>query len=279
MQKYLCVVIVICLSSIWLSCKKTHQPAPDVPATPGGGEPVVDKGIYADSVFYVQANRNTVQPLTTDAGTYSSAPDGMKLDERTGEIDVNASETGLKYKVTFSPANGGDAITRTVIISGINYEDKIYNLAKGDSIAAPIYNADPKLKLPAGSNNTFDQGGGCKKAGIDVNRGNALINLASSVRSQGIDTGATEQVKLEYRLGDGSKNSLNGLDVKIYFYRTASEIPKYLTELLATRKAQGLSVAGQQTGVIPGNFSLASLTRVNRNVVRARPPCILVVSR
>jgi hypothetical protein len=185
----------------------------------------------------------------------------------------------LKYKVTFSPATGGAAITKTVIISGINYQDKIYNLAQGDSIAVPIYNADAKLSLPTGSNNTFDQGGGCKKAGIDVNTANARINLASSVRLQGIDTGATQQVKLAYRLSDGSQSSLNGLEVKIYFYRTASEIPQYLTDLLATRKAQGLSVTNQHVALNSGGISLASVTHASSKPVKARPPCIIVVSR
>ncbi|TFF36110.1 hypothetical protein [Mucilaginibacter psychrotolerans] len=272
MQKYFHIVIVVWLLGMCLSCKKGQAPAPD-------GGSIIDNGIYGDSVFYIQANGNTIKSLITDAGDYTSAPDGLRLDERTGEIDVNSSETGLKYKVTFSPDNGAAAITKTVIISGINYEDKIYNLAKGDSIAAPIYNADTKLALPAGNNNTFDQGGGCKKAGIDVNTANARINLAASVRSQGIDTGATQQVKLAYRLTDGSQSSLNGLEMKVYFYRTASEIPQYLTDLLAARKAQGFSVTSQQVAEHPAGISLFSIARVTSKPVKARPPCIIVVSR
>lgn len=275
MDKRSYFIAFACLLCLLCSCTKDKGIKPPVPpvTTVTGSE-----GIYADSLHFIQAATTIVKPSVTAPGTFSSVPEGLKIDVNTGEIDVNKSETGLKYRVTFMPQTGNPQ-TSTVIISGINYEDKIYNLSKGDSIAVPIYNADGKLGLPgAGNSNLFDESGGCKKAGIAVGATDAKINLALSVRNQGIDTGATQEVKLAYRINDNSNKALNGLDVKIYFYRTVNEIPQYLTDLIAERKRTILNTGTGITVQKAIPFTLASLA-VNAKLSRPRPPCIIVVSR
>ncbi len=161
---------------------------------------------------------------------------------------------------------------------GYYYLDKIYNLAAGDSIATPVYNADNTLAIPdAGNGTAFDENGGCGKAGIVVDAGNAKINLAKSVRNQGIDTGATQEVKLVYHINDGSNKAPNGLDVKIYFYRTAAEIPQYLTDLLNARKG---TVYGDALAPMTAlALSASPVAFAKAKPTRTRPPCIIVVSR
>ncbi|ASU36297.1 hypothetical protein MuYL_4412 [Mucilaginibacter xinganensis] len=240
---------------------------------PAGTDPKI--ALYGDSVFYIQSADLLVKPVVTKAGTYSSLPEGLKIDEVTGEIDVNKSETGLKYQVTFTPADASGSQVNYVVISGINYEDKIYNLSAGDSVATPIYNANARLTMPdAGLDNVFDESGGCKNAGIAVDPKNARINLAQTVRNQAIDTGATQEVKLAYRINDKSEKALNGLNVKIYFYRNASEIPQYLIDLINERKTTIL-----YSGAIIRSFALnTSGLKVNvKKPARPRPPCIIVV--
>lgn len=269
----LSLLSLFCTLLLLFSCKK-GQTSTNVPIDQS-------KGIYMDSVFYIQSSEYNVKPAITVAGTYASSPEGLEIDNKTGEINVNKSETGLKYRVTFTSAVSGETKASQIIISGINYLDKIYNLAAGDSIAEPIYNANAKLLLPnTGTANLFDENGGCKKAGIAVSTTTAKINLAQSVRSQAIDTGATEEVKLAYRINDGSNKALNGLNVKIYFYRNVKEIPQYLTDLLNARKTSILSI-GPADQPMPGSMqSLMSIAAAKvQSVARPRPPCIIVVSR
>jgi hypothetical protein len=169
-----------------------------------------------------------------------------------------------------------------VIISGVNYADKIYNLSAGDSIAAPVYNANFNMAPPGGSANVFDETSNCKNAGIIIGSTDGIINLAQTVRNQAIDTGATAQVKLAYRINDASEKALNGLEMKIYFYRTAAEIPQYLTDILNQRKGTILT----SNSILPANVqstrltvnSLATLAK-STAPARPRPPCIIVVSR
>jgi len=272
MRQRLLFLFFCLLIGFGFSCKK------DKSNPPVKVVPVNKPKLYADTVLFVQVSGVVVHPVNTAAGSYTSIPDGLQIDAITGDIDVNSSETGLKYKVTFTPADGSAVKTSFIIISGINYLDKIYNLAAGDSIATPVYNADNTLAIPDARNGTaFDENGGCGKAGIVVDAGNAKINLAKSVRNQGIDTGATQEVKLVYHINDGSNKAPNGLDVKIYFYRTAAEIPQYLTDLLNARK--GMVYGDALAPMTSLALSASPVAFAKAKPTRTRPPCIIVVSR
>ncbi|HZX59799.1 MAG TPA: hypothetical protein VFE54_13775 [Mucilaginibacter sp.] len=276
MYKRLILMVVAGAMCVTISCRKDRtKPVPVHP---------VSNSIYGDSVLFVQpsVSHYIVSPVNLKDGTYSVIPDGLKIDPATGSIDVNQSETGLKYKVLFTPTGSNIAETSYIIISGINYQDKIYNLATGDSIAMPIYNANIHATLPGINNgSSFDNNSGCKNAGIEVDPNTAEINLAKSVRDQGIDTGSTQEVKLVYKINDDSHQATNGLDVKVYFYRTASEIPQYLLDILNARKGlifDSAPPAPLQIQTIRAK-TLASITFSSQQPARPRPPCIIVVSR
>jgi len=269
--------IVICITLQQLSCKK------DKPAQLHTVQ-TVSNALYADSILFINdaGSKNIVMPLSAAPGTFTSFPDGLKVDDNSGAIDVNSSETGLKFQVTFTPADGSKVKSTFIIISGINYKDKIYNLSTGDSVAKPIYNANNRNAIPQlNSGSTFDNDGGCKNAGIEVNPADGTINLAKSVRDQRIDTGSTQEVKLQYKINDQSRMATNGLDVKIYFYRTASEIPQYLTDLLKERQTTILTENPSTVSpfVRASIKSFSAIARSAQRLSRPRPPCIIVVSR
>src|SRR5687767_10797834 len=89
--------------------------------------------LYADSIFYLKSGsaEQIAYPLERRAGKYSSFPFGLVLDERTGAINVSKSETGLRYMVFFD-GEDGRSDSGTIVLSGINYPDHYYILAKGD---------------------------------------------------------------------------------------------------------------------------------------------------
>ncbi|MBB3056695.1 hypothetical protein [Mucilaginibacter gotjawali] len=271
MYKWLIFLVLLFAFFIQSSCKKDKAPAVNIPVQ------VIP--LYADSILYIKnANQNIVYPVGPAQGSYTSFPDGLKIDQSTGAIDVNNSETGLKFKVTFTDQSSGNAKTAYVTISGINYRDKIFNLAAGDSIATPIYNADAGAPIPQINNgSTFDTNSGCKNAGIEVNPVDGTINLAKSVRDQLIDTGSTQEVKLQYKINDQSREALNGLNVKIYFYRNAGEIPQYLQDILTERKTTILAAPINRFASLAA--APMAFTSAQNKPGRPRPPCIIVVSR
>src|ERR1700759_804191 len=115
------IIMLVCLACLLVSCHKDKPSAPQTiqpvdvdttkpPVVPPPTTPpvVVTNGtLYSDSILYVNnLDDYSVSPVNTKAGTYSSLPDGLKIEETTGAINVNKSETGLKYMVTFTPADG-----------------------------------------------------------------------------------------------------------------------------------------------------------------------------
>src|SRR5882724_7319147 len=75
--------------------------------------PVVKPLSYGDSVFYVrnQVGDYIVYPTETRKGLYLGFPDGIEIDDNSGAITVNKSETGLRYKISFIPNGTTDTIS------------------------------------------------------------------------------------------------------------------------------------------------------------------------
>lgn len=112
---------------------------------------------YNDTIFYYREQPSYVEAVKNpQSGTYGAYPLGMVIDAATGTIDVNASESGLKYRVWFVPAGSSDTCTRHVTISGVNYLSKVYQLTTSDTLARPFYNAVRDLPPPCGDDDDDD---------------------------------------------------------------------------------------------------------------------------
>ncbi|MCU0324587.1 MAG: hypothetical protein MUF45_04965 [Spirosomaceae bacterium] len=95
---------------------------------------------YSDTLFFKSNTINYIEPVTTGfAGTYGAYPEGLEIDPTTGDIDVNASEAGLRYKVYFVPQSTTDTCYQYVTIAGIDFMSAVYDLDSDDSLAIPSY--------------------------------------------------------------------------------------------------------------------------------------------
>ncbi|GEO10240.1 hypothetical protein [Segetibacter aerophilus] len=231
------------------------------------------QSIYTDSVFYVKGTADFfVSPAQPRAGTYFSFPDGLALNETTGVINVNKSDAGLKYRVSFVETGKKDTLTNFITISGINYLDGFYNLAKGDSILKPVYNADKNAAVPGINNGTtFDVDLALNSQGCKVNATSAEINLAQTVRN-GVFGGTPSnndrhEFEMTYRINDNSSLATNRLKVKLYFFNSMSEVTPEAFDIIASR---------QGTIIGPGNTTPAPLAL---KAAKPRPPCIFIVGR
>jgi hypothetical protein len=276
------VVMGFCLCLFVLGCNKTNTSN----ATPN---PTAPKSLsYGDSVFYL-ANQSTdysVSPQISVTGTYSAFPDGLNLDQNTGVIDVSKSETGLKYRISFVPASGGDSIFTTILISGINFLDGFYKLNTADSIARPVYNANASLSLPGLSNGSqFDEGSKCSSNGCTVDVGNGQINLAQTVRN-GV-FGATpsnndrHEFDLDYRINDKSNKAFNTIRVKLYYFDTMNDVTQEVYDIISSREGTIIDA----NALLTSNFPIMAVNSSNAvngiatKSAKPRPPCIFIVSR
>ncbi|HYE56809.1 MAG TPA: hypothetical protein VD996_18310 [Chitinophagaceae bacterium] len=258
-----------------VSCKKNNA----------GGEPGANYSLsYGDSIIYLQntAGDYKVSPITPMKGSYSAFPEGLEMDETTGEINVSESETGLRYRITFTPADGSRSYSTTVLLAGINYLDAFYILARNDTVSRAVYNADLASAVPVSPGKTvFDIGGKCSREGIAINPQDGSINLAKTIRNgffgRHPDNDSREEFELRYKIDDKSGQSEHRVKIKLYYYDTMKDVDKKYFELLKEREGT-LLWANNTTG---GNEIISGVTGVNGISGRAapRPPCIFIIGR
>lgn len=248
-------------------CKKTGI------GDDGTGGGVGQRLDYGDSILFLHnhAGDHIQFPTQNIPGRYFSFPEGLQLNSITGEINVTQSESGLRYKVYLIPEGRNDTLSTTVLVSGINYFDKIYNLSMHDTIAPAIYNGSISRTIPGGSQ--FDVGNGCNALGCNVQTLNGSINLKQTIRN-GVfggsyipQNGTSKEFDLIYKINDASDKSTNKIRIKLYYYNTAADMDQSLVDLLNDR-------IGTVFGTIPAGTSAGSAAA---RIARPRPPCIIIV--
>lgn len=224
---------------------------------------------YGDSILYLKPTSGDyiVYPTSPRDGTYSGFPEGIEIDDKTGAINVNKSETGLRYRITHTAPDGTKTETK-VVLSGITFRDLFYYLSAGDSVALPVYNADESRVLPVSGSN-FDDGNTANSSGCSVKTDNGKINLAETIRNgvfgSPAHNDAQEEFEIKYRVNDGSGKSLNKLKVKLYWYNTINDVPQYLWDILNDRKNQGVFLKGD-------------LAARPDQLAKPRPPCVIIIA-
>lgn len=252
----------------------------------GTDSPAAYKLSYGDSVFYIRnaAGDYIISPTEVKTGgSYTGFPEGIEIEETNGQINISKSETGLRYRITYKNTSTGDSSSTIILISGINYYDKVYNLSNNDTTALPVYNASMSRSIP--SNSIFDEGNGCNGVGVAVDVNAATINLAQTVRSGlfGVipKNGEVREVEMKYRVNDGSNKSLNSLKVKLYYFNTAADISPEYIQLLKDREGTilGANTGSGLTGITPEIISGTAGSGTFQGFARPRPPCIFIVGR
>jgi len=218
---------------------------------------------YGDSILYLQpVNGNyTVEPVNNKGvqGTYLAWPEGLVINATTGVINITQSETGIRYNVAFVKKGTTDTCKSTLILGGVSYIDSIYVLSKNDTLAAPVFNANPNASpVCDGSDDTdypdngnhngnnkcqFDNdtsSQGANKQKLRVRTISGIINLKKSLEDgllgKNPKNGHFKKVKIEYRLNDNSKKADQKITVQVMYYDKVSNIPNDLKQDVATKR-------------------------------------------
>jgi hypothetical protein len=223
---------------------------------------------YGDSIVYLQpkvSGNYTVQPVNNVgvAGTYFSWPEGLDIDKTTGVIDVSNSETGVRYKIGFVKKNTTDTCVSQLIVGGLTYLDAIYVLDQNDTLAKPVFNANPLAGAPCDASDDSDypdnNGNGNNKCVFDddspgnkandqklrVRTKSGFINLKKSVADglfgPNLKNGDSKKVKIMYRLNDSSKKAQQKITVQVIYYDKVSNIPTSLKQEINSKRTSMLS--------------------------------------
>ena len=211
-------------------------------------------------------------------GVYLSWPEGLKLNRNTGSINLSQSETGVRYKIAFVKQGTTDTCISQLIIGGMTYLDKIYAMDQNDTLAKPIFNADPfgpsicdasdDSDYPDNNNSgnnrcSFDNAAPGSKANdqrLRVRTTSGIINLKRSLNDglfgPNVKNGDFKLIPIQYQLNDGSSKAVQSVTVKVMYYDKVSNIPTALQQEISDK-----------------NLSMYSYQIVNG---RPRPPYIII---
>ena len=218
---------------------------------------------YGDSILYLKPKAGGdffVSPINNSGvqGTYLSWPEGLKINQNSGVINLSQSETGVRYKVAFVKSGTTDTCISQLIIGGMTYLDNIYVLEQNDTLAKPVFNADPFLTSicdasddsdypdsNANGNNkcAFDDAAPGQKANelkLRVRTKSGIINLKKSVADglfgPVLRNGDSKRVPIQYRLNDGSQKAVQTLTVQVIYYDKVSSIPVSLIQEVSSKR-------------------------------------------
>ena len=245
---------------------------------------------YPDTLFHIRPDQAyLINPVNALNGSFTVVPEGLAIDPNTGVINVNSSETGLKYKITFTPA-GFDQVCETfVTIGGVNYLDGIYVLSQNQLTASPVYNGVPGLALPCEDDDDDDDDDDDSSCDFDAENptGQLLKDLGFEISSKGVIdlqktvengtfgstpvNGTILDVDLYYQLNDLSALALNKIPLRFFYYNKLSDVPQeVLDDIEEKRKLINESPVGKNS-----NFRMLETVRP---AGKPRPPYVVIVA-
>ncbi|MFN3759823.1 MAG: hypothetical protein ACK4SF_11445 [Algoriphagus aquaeductus] len=256
----------------------------------GSGEIDCSTFAYPDTLFVITPGQtNLVNPLNSLEGEYSASPSGLAINPSTGAIDVNASDTGLKYKISFTPAGTDQTCDFFVTIGGINYLDGVYILSRNETLANPVYNGVVGLPLPCtddddedddddddddDSSCKFDPDDILKNLGIEVSS-KGVIDLKKTVENGTFGSvpvnGTIVDVELLYQLSDLSALAQNRIPLRFFYYAKFSDIPQAVLDDIEEKRKLINEVSTPNSS----NFRLSETVRP---AGKPRPPYVVIVA-
>lgn len=240
---------------------------------------------YGDSLFFLknQTGNYTILPVSRPnaSGIFKSIPIGLVIDSVSGRINITQSETGIRYKIYYVAANETAIDSVKLVISGIDYKDAIYEIARTPNAydtAFPIYNARPGLVLPCGDDDedgdgsiddddnqcVFDEtdvdddgnddipGVIQDKLLVDIKKGTIDVEAsfnAGIFGSTDPGNGVNKDFTFYYRLQDASNRALNKITVRVYHFNRVSDIPQSLLDTLNLRNSISTAVNSRSNKV------------------------------
>ena len=192
------------------------------------------------------------------AGYFSAYPRGLDIDRNTGEIDINNSNTGIRYTIEFTPC-GQEYVARTaIVICGIFYQGKISSISGEKMVASSPYyfghgpNWDvPSEKTPDGKFGYIPDGirPTANLNGLVIDSATGIINLEKTITNGALgfregskrpENGTSKEFKIYYQLNTAEqKGVINYTSLRIHYFNTKDDIPD---ELLVRIRQQKNSV-------------------------------------
>lgn len=201
------------------------------------GEP----GYFVSIPFTTQLGRPTFKDGTSIDGTFTVEPQGLDLNPNTGVFDVNGSESGAVYTVTYTSKDRLIVCQTKVTIAGFDYKDTVIDVSADTAIVSPTA-ARPGREPLGGA--FVEQGDeprlvfANETGAIDLKATLQVIDSLdfSDTEQQAIPEGYSREFTITYQYSEpdvtGESPPESDLEIILYWFPDFESIPEDLRDLV-----------------------------------------------
>lgn len=204
-----------------------------------------DGNIFIPTGKGVQLITPTLQD-TVGGGTFTVEPEGLDMDSKTGTININTSEAGIEYYITYTSLDGNNTCETSLIVSGIDYPSDTFRLTNEERyVVEPFLDANPDQTAPVG---IYDQPGQfgrpelqpASEFGLAIDGRTGAIDLRQTIanlREMGVivENGFSREYEIVYAL-EGKPGLVSSIKVVVFFWESIEEVPQELLNILAEKQ-------------------------------------------
>ncbi|MDF9796169.1 hypothetical protein OKW21_001432 [Catalinimonas alkaloidigena] len=213
-------------------------------------EPVITEcKLDYGKILFIPGEDMFASPQNSDqkefTGTFSAKPNGLDIDPETGIINIDLSEPGLLYEVSFISEDGLTRCTTQILIAGIDYPDVIIDFSNPEetSLIEPAINRNnPDFEAAI----DFDPQGQVQEQGISfaetdedtppgtINLRQTFINL--ELLGVEITDGFTREFIVPYIYRGGNTVVEGSIPIQIYWFE--EEVPEELQQWIGRKNQE-----------------------------------------
>lgn len=246
---------------------------------------------YPQNKFFISPNPgNTVAPVVEPnelKGFFTAQPAGLEIDYQTGVIDINQSDTGIRYRVTFTPASNDEPSHFDLVISGVDYVDNVFYLddQPENLILRPFLDGDVKrdFNLPSTAYDLPDRKQlTASYFNLAINTNTGEIDLHQTLRDNALGVGqfglnlrpangACKEFSINYQVE--GQEAINTTTIRLYYFDSAKDVPDYLLNQVNKHR----SYLGLEAVALPNRFVKREALNIVMDANGKKPPNIILL--
>ncbi|MGB3588235.1 MAG: hypothetical protein WBA23_16920 [Tunicatimonas sp.] len=179
-------------------------------------------------------------------GNFSAYPSGLDISPEKGIVNIKTSTSGVQYFITYISKDKKTICQTTLLITGVDYPERIINFDKEESILSPEFNEPDDSRLTFGSYEASPS----ELVFVENQQGqlDGSINIRETViaiqdqefQGEQLPEGFARDYTINYVLFDDNETT-SSLELRLYYYSSLEAVRELAPELLEAIEDRGQS--------------------------------------
>ena len=179
-------------------------------------------------------------------GKFSAYPSGLDISPDKGIVSVKTSTSGVEYTITYISKDKKTICQTTLLITGVDYPERIINFDEGESILTPEFNEQDGERSTIGSYDAspselvFEETSQGELDGSINIRSTIIAIQEEEFQGEQLPEGFARDYTITYSLFDNFETT-SSVELRIYYYSSLEALQELAPELLEAIEDRGQS--------------------------------------